>query len=181
MRTPKEGEMRMKLLLLLLVATATAGIAAALASASGPATPGKELVQLTCDGLGMIAVSAAGRERQRGGPDRRRQGSRHPSRSHSHTHRSDDRDRVGQRDDGHRPGQRPSQPAGDALLRSPLPGDSVRLLRRGPPAGRRADGHGPTHDRRSRRHQAVARWTAAMRTARREPRPRERLPKEVER
>jgi hypothetical protein len=56
MRNPKEGEMRTKLLRLLLVATATAGIVAAAASASGPAAPGKELVQLTCDGLGTITV-----------------------------------------------------------------------------------------------------------------------------
>ena len=49
--------MRTKLLLLLLVATATAGIVAAPASASGPAAPGKELVQVTCDGLGTITVS----------------------------------------------------------------------------------------------------------------------------
>jgi hypothetical protein len=45
------------LLLLLLVATATAGIAATTAAASGPAAPGKELVQLTCDGLGRITAS----------------------------------------------------------------------------------------------------------------------------
>ena len=50
--------MRTKLLVLvLLVATATAGIVAAAASASGPAAPGKELVQLTCDGLGTTIVS----------------------------------------------------------------------------------------------------------------------------
>jgi len=49
--------MAKKLLLQLLVATATAGIAAAAASASGPATPGKELIHLTCDGLGTITVS----------------------------------------------------------------------------------------------------------------------------
>lgn len=53
----KEEEMRTKLLLLLLVAAATAGIVAAPASASGPAAPGKELIQLTCDGLGSITVS----------------------------------------------------------------------------------------------------------------------------
>jgi hypothetical protein len=58
MNNPKEGEMRTKLLLrLLLVVTVTAGIVAAAASASGPAAPGKELVQLTCDGLGTITVS----------------------------------------------------------------------------------------------------------------------------
>jgi hypothetical protein len=49
--------MRTKLLPLLLVATATAGILAAAASASGPASPGKELVQATCDGLGTVAVA----------------------------------------------------------------------------------------------------------------------------
>jgi hypothetical protein len=49
--------MRKKLLLVLLAASATAGIAAAVASASGPAAPGKELVPLTCDGLGTITVS----------------------------------------------------------------------------------------------------------------------------
>jgi hypothetical protein len=42
---------------LLFVLTATAGIVATAASASGPAAPGKELVQLTCDGLGTITVS----------------------------------------------------------------------------------------------------------------------------
>jgi hypothetical protein len=49
--------MRMKLLLPLLVAAATAGIVTTAASASGPAAPGKETVQLTCDGLGTITVS----------------------------------------------------------------------------------------------------------------------------
>src|SRR5215831_11041247 len=49
--------MRKELLLVLLVGTATAGIAAGAASASGPAAPGKELVQLKCDGLGTITVS----------------------------------------------------------------------------------------------------------------------------
>jgi hypothetical protein len=57
MRNPKEAEMRTKPLLPLLVAVATAGIAAAPASASGPAAPGKELIQVTCDGLGTIALS----------------------------------------------------------------------------------------------------------------------------
>jgi len=45
------------LLVVLLVATASAGVVAAAASASGPAAPGKELVQLNCDGLGTIVVS----------------------------------------------------------------------------------------------------------------------------
>ena len=49
--------MRTKLLLPQLVATATAGIVAAAASASGPAAPGKELVQVTCDELGTITVA----------------------------------------------------------------------------------------------------------------------------
>jgi len=49
--------MRVKLLLLLLTVTATAGIVAGAASASGPAAPGKELIQLTCDGLGTITVA----------------------------------------------------------------------------------------------------------------------------
>jgi hypothetical protein len=58
MNNPKEVAMRTKLLLLLLlVATATAAIVAAPASASGPGAHGKELVQLTCDGLGTITVS----------------------------------------------------------------------------------------------------------------------------
>jgi len=42
---------------MLLVATATAGIAAGAASASRPAAPGKDLIQLSCDGLGSITVS----------------------------------------------------------------------------------------------------------------------------
>jgi hypothetical protein len=50
--------MRTKLLLLLpVVATLTAGVVAAPASASGPAAPGKELVQITCDGLGTTTVA----------------------------------------------------------------------------------------------------------------------------
>lgn len=49
--------MRTKLLLLLLVATTAAGIGAAAAPASGPAAPGKELIQVTCDGLGTITVA----------------------------------------------------------------------------------------------------------------------------
>jgi hypothetical protein len=48
-----------KLSVLLLLATIVAimGIAAAAASASGPAAPGKEVIQLTCDGLGPIPIS----------------------------------------------------------------------------------------------------------------------------
>jgi hypothetical protein len=53
----KDGEMRAKLMTLLLVTTATAGIAAAQASASGPAAPGKELVQVGCDSMGTITIS----------------------------------------------------------------------------------------------------------------------------
>ena len=51
--------MQTKLSLPLLLATTAAimGIVAASASASGPATPGKELIQLSCDGLGTITVS----------------------------------------------------------------------------------------------------------------------------
>jgi len=49
--------MRTKLLLLL-VATASVGlVVAAPASASGPAAPGKELIQASCDGLGTTAIS----------------------------------------------------------------------------------------------------------------------------
>ena len=44
-------------LALLLAATVAAGVAAVTASASGPAAPGKELVQLTCDGLGPITIA----------------------------------------------------------------------------------------------------------------------------
>ena len=51
--------MQTKLSLPLLLATTAAimGIVAASASASGPATPGKELIRLSCDGLGTITVS----------------------------------------------------------------------------------------------------------------------------
>jgi hypothetical protein len=52
----KEDNMRAKLLLLL-VATVTAGGVAAPASASGPAAPGKEPIEITCDGLGTTTVS----------------------------------------------------------------------------------------------------------------------------
>ena len=44
-------------LLLLLAVTAATAILVSTASASGPAAPGKELVQLTCDGLGTITVA----------------------------------------------------------------------------------------------------------------------------
>jgi hypothetical protein len=44
-------------LLLLLAVAAAAGIVAATASGAGPAAPGKEPVQVTCDGLGTIAVA----------------------------------------------------------------------------------------------------------------------------
>ena len=46
-----------KLLLVLCAVTAATGLAVATASASGPAAPGKELIQLTCDALGTISVS----------------------------------------------------------------------------------------------------------------------------
>jgi hypothetical protein len=60
--------MRTKLtLLLLLVSSAVITlIAASAASASGPAAPGKELVQLTCDGLGTITVSVQRGENSNG-------------------------------------------------------------------------------------------------------------------
>src|SRR5262245_47613917 len=43
--------------LLLVVLSAAAGMAATAVSASGPAAPGKEFVEFTCDGLGTITVS----------------------------------------------------------------------------------------------------------------------------
>jgi hypothetical protein len=46
-----------RLLLLVLAATAASAIIAASSSASSAAAPGKELVQVTCDGLGTITVS----------------------------------------------------------------------------------------------------------------------------
>jgi hypothetical protein len=50
--------MRTKLVGLFLLATAGAMMFAATpASASGPAAPGKEVIQLTCDGLGTIPVA----------------------------------------------------------------------------------------------------------------------------
>jgi hypothetical protein len=57
-----------KLSVLLPLATTVAimGIAAAAASASGPAAPGKEVVQLTCDGLGTIPVSVQRGENSNG-------------------------------------------------------------------------------------------------------------------
>jgi hypothetical protein len=58
--------MRTKLLLLLLAVTAATGIGAATASASGPPAPGKELVQLSCDGLGTIIVSVQRGENSNG-------------------------------------------------------------------------------------------------------------------
>jgi hypothetical protein len=56
-RNLKEDNMRAKLLFLPLVATVTAGVVAAPASASGPAAPGKEPIQVTCDGLPPTTVS----------------------------------------------------------------------------------------------------------------------------
>lgn len=58
--------MRTKLLLLLLAATAAIGLVASTASASGPAAPGKDLVQITCDGLGTITVSVQRGENSNG-------------------------------------------------------------------------------------------------------------------
>src|SRR5215831_4786864 len=49
--------MRTKRLVLLLATTGVMATAAGPASASGPAAPGKELIQLNCDGLGSITVS----------------------------------------------------------------------------------------------------------------------------
>jgi hypothetical protein len=48
--------MRAKLALLLFVLTAAIGVTA-VASASGPAAPGKELVQASCDGLRTVTVA----------------------------------------------------------------------------------------------------------------------------
>jgi hypothetical protein len=45
------------MLLVLVVATVGARTLTGTASASGPAPPGKELVQITCDGLGPIPVT----------------------------------------------------------------------------------------------------------------------------
>jgi len=47
----------MKLLVLLLATTGAMGTAVGAASASGPAAPGKELIQLTCEGLGPVTVA----------------------------------------------------------------------------------------------------------------------------
>jgi hypothetical protein len=51
------GEMPMKLVVALFASAAVIVIGVPAASASGPAAPGKELLQLTCDGLGPITVS----------------------------------------------------------------------------------------------------------------------------
>jgi hypothetical protein len=60
--------MQTKLSLPLLLATTAAimGIVAASALASGPAAPGKEVVLLTCDGLGTIPVSVQRGENSNG-------------------------------------------------------------------------------------------------------------------
>ena len=50
-------KLRTKLLLALCAVTAATGTGVAAAPASGPPAAGKELVQLTCDGLGTITVS----------------------------------------------------------------------------------------------------------------------------
>jgi hypothetical protein len=47
----------LKLLLALVVATVGAGTLTATTSASGPAPPGKEIVQIACDGLGTLPVT----------------------------------------------------------------------------------------------------------------------------
>jgi hypothetical protein len=52
--------------LLLATAAAIMGIVAASASASGPAAPGKEVILLTCDGLGTIPVSVQRGENSNG-------------------------------------------------------------------------------------------------------------------
>jgi hypothetical protein len=49
--------MRRILLALVISAVATASIFAASAAASGPAAPGKEVLELECSGLGSITVS----------------------------------------------------------------------------------------------------------------------------
>jgi len=49
--------MRAKLFVLLLLATTGVMGTVGVASASGPAAPGKELIQLTCEGLGPITVA----------------------------------------------------------------------------------------------------------------------------
>jgi hypothetical protein len=51
------SKLRTKLLLALCAVTAATGIGVATAPASGPPAAGKELVQVTCDGLGTITVS----------------------------------------------------------------------------------------------------------------------------
>ena len=48
--------MRTKLFVLFATLAAAVGIVAA-ASASGPAAPGKELIELNCDGLGLVTVA----------------------------------------------------------------------------------------------------------------------------
>ena len=49
--------MRAKLFVLLLLATTGVMGTVGVASASGPAAPGKELIQLTCEGLGPVTVA----------------------------------------------------------------------------------------------------------------------------
>jgi len=58
--------MRMKLFVLLLLAMTGAMGTVGAASASGPAAPGKELIQLTCEGLGPITVSVQRGEKANG-------------------------------------------------------------------------------------------------------------------
>lgn len=60
--------MSKKLSLPLLLATlvSVAVTFAGVASASGPAAPGKEVIQLTCDGLGLVSVSVQRGENSNG-------------------------------------------------------------------------------------------------------------------
>jgi hypothetical protein len=58
--------MRTKLFVLLLLAMTGAMGTVGAASASGPAAPGKELIQLTCEGLGPITVSVQRGEKANG-------------------------------------------------------------------------------------------------------------------
>ena len=58
--------MRMTFALMLIATTATFGAVAATASASGPAAPGKEIIQLTCDGLGTVPLAVQRGENSNG-------------------------------------------------------------------------------------------------------------------
>lgn len=143
-----------KLLLALCAITAANGIAAATASASGPPAPGKELIQLTCDGLGTITVSVQrGENANRAGQIVDDQGHGIPVDAMltltdltTSTVLGTETTATGQ-GNGH-----PNQPAvhcSGVLFRG-LGSDFFGPARAG------ADGPRPTHDRRSRHHQAVA-------------------------